>query len=70
LIKESVNQTQDAQGFYTALNACFSIHQMNHAHWAEMTKGEAAIATPEFGGNRAAPIRPSDPRSAGVPALR
>jgi enoyl-CoA hydratase len=36
MIKESVNQTQDNQGFYNALNACFSIHQLNHAHWAEV----------------------------------
>ena len=49
LIKESVNQTQDAQGFYTALKACFSIHEANHAHWAEVTNGAAAIGTPEFG---------------------
>jgi enoyl-CoA hydratase len=49
MIKESVNQTVDNQGFYTALQACFSLHQMNHAHWAEVTGGAAAIATPEFG---------------------
>ena len=34
LIKESVNQTQDNQGFYNALNACFTMHELNHAHWA------------------------------------
>ena len=49
LLKESVNQTQDAQGFYTALKACFSIHEANHAHWAEVTKGASGIGTPEFG---------------------
>lgn len=49
LIKESVNQTQDAQGFYTSLKASFSIHEANHAHWAEVTKGESAIGTPEHG---------------------
>lgn len=48
LIKESVNQTQDNQGFYNSIQACFNIHQMNHAHWAEVTGGIAA-ATPEFG---------------------
>jgi enoyl-CoA hydratase len=48
LIKESVNQTVDNMGFYNAIQACFSIHQMNHAHWAEVTGG-TAIATPEFG---------------------
>jgi enoyl-CoA hydratase len=36
LIKESVNQTQDNQGFYNALQACFTLHQLNHSHWAEV----------------------------------
>jgi enoyl-CoA hydratase len=49
LIKESVNQTVDNMGFYNALNACFSLHQINHAHWAEVTKGEMVIGTPEHG---------------------
>lgn len=34
LIKESVNQTVDNMGFYNALNACFTLHELNHAHWA------------------------------------
>ncbi|MGH3250650.1 MAG: enoyl-CoA hydratase [Trebonia sp.] len=34
MIKESVNQTVDQMGFYNALNACFTIHELNHAHWA------------------------------------
>ena len=33
MIKESVNQSVDAMGFTTALDACFTIHQLNHAHW-------------------------------------
>ena len=49
LIKESVNQTVDNQGFFNALGASFTIHQLNHAHWAEVTKGERAAGTPEFG---------------------
>jgi len=49
LIKESVNQSVDAMGFTSALNACFTIHQLNHAHWAEVTRGELARGTPEFG---------------------
>lgn len=49
LVKESVNQTQDIQGFYNALRACFSLHQMNHSHWAEVTKGGSAVATPDLG---------------------
>jgi enoyl-CoA hydratase len=49
LIKESVNQTVDNQGFYNALGACFTIHQLNHAHWSEVTKGERAAGGPEHG---------------------
>lgn len=48
LIKESVNQCQDNMGFYNALNACFTIHELNHSHWAEITGGFPA-GTPEFG---------------------
>ena len=36
LIKESVNQTVDNMGFQNALTACFTLHQLNHAHWAEV----------------------------------
>jgi enoyl-CoA hydratase len=36
LVKESVNQTVDNMGFYNALQACFTLHQLNHAHWAEV----------------------------------
>ncbi len=36
MIKESVNQTVDNQGFHNALNACFTLHQLNHSHWAEV----------------------------------
>ena len=34
LAKEAVNQSVDNMGFYNALNACFTLHQLNHAHWA------------------------------------
>src|SRR5208282_1240339 len=37
LIKEPVNQTVDAMGFTTALNSCFTLHELNHAHWAEIS---------------------------------
>lgn len=69
LVKESVNQTQDAQGFHTALKACFSIHQANHAHWAELTNGASAVGVPEFGvsGERR-PILPADRAAGGRPA--
>ncbi|MBW3667957.1 MAG: enoyl-CoA hydratase [Actinobacteria bacterium] len=36
LVKEAVNQTVDNMGFQNALTACFSLHQINHAHWAEL----------------------------------
>ena len=49
LIKESVNQTVDAMGFSTALDACFKIHQLNHAHWAEVTGGRLSYGTVENG---------------------
>ncbi|MEE4024276.1 enoyl-CoA hydratase [Gordonia sp. PKS22-38] len=49
LIKDSVNQSVDNMGFYNALQACFSLHQLNHAHWAEVTNGETLLGTPEFG---------------------
>lgn len=62
LIKESVNQTQDNMGFYNALNACFSLHELNHAHWAELHEDKVAVAKPEDGvrsGKAAAPIVPA-----------
>jgi enoyl-CoA hydratase len=39
MIKESVNQSVDNMGFYNALNACFTLHQLNHAHWSEQHVG-------------------------------
>jgi len=44
LIKESVNQTVDNMGFHNALNACFTLHQLNHAHWAEVREDHYPIA--------------------------
>jgi enoyl-CoA hydratase len=44
LIKESVNQTMDNMGFYNALQACFSLHQMNHSHWAEVSDDRFPVA--------------------------
>ncbi len=72
LIKESVNQSVDNMGFYNALQACFSLHQINHAHWAEVNEDHAAIARPEHGvpsWNEAPPVVPlsksvADPRLA------
>jgi enoyl-CoA hydratase len=41
LVKESVNQAQDSMGFYNALQSAFSLHQVNHAHWAEVNEDHA-----------------------------
>ncbi|MDM7489346.1 enoyl-CoA hydratase [Rhodococcus sp. CSLK01-03] len=49
LIKESVNQSVDNMGFYNALNACFTLHQLNHSHWAQLNDDGFPIARPEHG---------------------
>lgn len=46
LIKEAVNQSQDAMGFQSALRSAFMIHQLNHSHWAEVTNGDRISAPP------------------------
>jgi enoyl-CoA hydratase len=49
LVKESVNQTVDNMGFSNALAACFTIHQLNHAHWAQLHDDGLSLAKPEDG---------------------
>jgi enoyl-CoA hydratase len=49
MIKESVNQSVDNMGFYNALQACFTLHQLNHAHWAEVHDNKFPAALPEDG---------------------
>ena len=49
LIKESVNQTVDNMGFYNSLQACFTLHQLNHSHWAEVHENKYPVALPEDG---------------------
>ena len=49
LIKESVNQTVDNMGFYNALQACFTLHQLNHSHWAEVHENKPRRGHPEHG---------------------
>jgi enoyl-CoA hydratase len=49
LIKESVNQTTDNMGFYNSLQACFTLHELNHSYWGERTNGRMAHGTPELG---------------------
>ncbi len=61
-IKESVNQTQEAQGFLTGLQMAFSLHQINHAHWAEAR----AEVGPDGEGAKAAAV---DWRTAGAVKL-
>src|SRR6476469_8578383 len=61
LIKESVNQTQDNQGFYNSLNACFTMHELNHSHWAvvhddKMPAAKVGEDIPEWKGTK---VRPS-----------
>lgn len=49
LIKEAVNQTTDTMGFTNALNSCFTMHQLNHSHWATLTNGEKWVGQEEHG---------------------
>ena len=49
LIKESVNQTVDIMGFQNALAACFTQHQLNHSHWAEVHDDGWPLAREEDG---------------------
>jgi len=49
LIKESVNQTVDNMGFQNALAACFTLHELNHAHWAWVHAGGMPAGMPDDG---------------------
>jgi enoyl-CoA hydratase len=63
LIKESVNQTQDNQGFYNSLQACFTLHQLNHSHWRALHEDGFPAARPEDGipsWKEAPPIVPAE----------
>ncbi len=73
MIKEAVNQTQDNMGFYNSLQACFSLHQINHAHWAEIHGGRIAHATVEDGAvdwraKKGSATPDPDPEQASAPA--
>jgi enoyl-CoA hydratase len=62
LIKESVNQTQDNMGFFNALNACFTMHELNHSHWAGVHEDRYPAARPDDGiddWRNAPPVRPA-----------
>jgi enoyl-CoA hydratase len=49
LIKEAVNQTVDNMGFYNSLNACFTLHELNHSHWAQVNDDHYPIAKEDAG---------------------
>lgn len=49
LAKEAVNQTMDNMGFYNALNACFTLHQLNHSHWAQVHENGFPVGLEEDG---------------------
>jgi enoyl-CoA hydratase/carnithine racemase len=49
LIKEAVNQSVDQMGFFNALNSCFTLHELNHSHWAQVNDDGWPIAKPEHG---------------------
>jgi enoyl-CoA hydratase len=62
LVKESVNRSVDNMGFYNALQASFTLHQVNHSHWAELHAGKEPFALPEDGVARwheAGPVVPA-----------
>lgn len=46
LIKESVNQTVDQMGFYNALNSCFTLRELNHAHCAWVHDNQLPMGLP------------------------
>jgi enoyl-CoA hydratase len=49
LIKEAVNQSVDNMGFYNALNACFTLHELNHSHWAQVNEDGYPAAREDAG---------------------
>jgi enoyl-CoA hydratase len=49
LIKESVNQSVDSMGFYNALQSCFTLHELNHSHWAQVHENGYPIALEDDG---------------------
>jgi len=67
LIKEAVNQTVDNMGFYNALNACFTLHELNHSHWAQVNADGYPVAKEDSGipnWKQAPPIVPAQKNTA------
>ena len=36
-------------GFYNALNACFTLHELNHSHWAQVNDDGYPVAKEDSG---------------------
>ena len=36
-------------GFYNALNACFTLHELNHSHWAWVNEDRFPVAKEDSG---------------------
>jgi enoyl-CoA hydratase len=68
LIKEAVNQTLDNMGFYNSLNACFTLHELNHSHWAWVNENRFPVAqepdVPDW--RTAPPVQPAVKDQPGV----
>lgn len=59
LVKQSVNQAQDAQGFRSALDSAFTLHELNHAHWGVVNGSpDKLVKLPEDGLWINEPVRP------------
>ena len=44
MAKRAVNQTQDIQGMYNALQSCFDMHSLGHANAWAAKPGNATLA--------------------------
>ncbi|MEY2425461.1 MAG: enoyl-CoA hydratase [Actinomycetota bacterium] len=67
LIKESVNQTVDNQGFYNSLNACFTMHELNHSHWAQVNENKYPVAMLDW--KNAPPVTQAQKDEPGAPLI-
>ena len=43
LAKQSVNQAEEAQGLYTALQSAMGMQQLGHSHWRIVNENGAAV---------------------------
>jgi enoyl-CoA hydratase len=67
LIKEAVNQTVDNMGFHNSLNACFTLHQLNHSHWGQIHDDRTQVGLERDGvpsWRDAPPVVPAEKHSA------